>query len=127
MITRGLPKVAFTVKVVGLTFVAGYPDNLLRLADRCKVLDTDGEEGPAVVLRRAPDNVHDANAIEVHVPALGDEGMVGHIPATIAEWLAPALDDGAHVGCHVVSVLIAPGREENPGLSIEVTPQGEDL
>lgn len=115
----------FSVKVVGITFVEGYPDNLHRLraaADRAQ-LTGDGTEGLAVVLRREPANAVDPNAILVEVPAA--EGPVGHVPAHLAARLAPELDAGAVWRCSITEVLVHPDHLDRPGITLaceRVTP-----
>ncbi|HUW00758.1 MAG TPA: HIRAN domain-containing protein [Acidimicrobiales bacterium] len=118
-------------KVVGLTFVPGYPDNLYRLqevaAERyltgpsASFGDHDAPEPLPVVLIRDPDNKYDANAIEVHVPALGRHGMIGHVPAkdpAIASKLAPLLDKGEVWKAGMTAVLVHPDNPDNPGIEI---------
>lgn len=112
-----LPSAPFTFKVVGVTFVAGYPKNILGLAELCNGLDM--EEGPAVVLRRDPDNPHDSNAIQVHVPQEGI-GMIGHVPKEIAARLAGELDIGIHWRSHLYNVLIQNGHEDRPGITVKL-------
>ena len=114
-----LPAGPFTVKVVGLTFVDAYPRNLLSLHEAYHHV-TPGDEGVGCVLKRRPDNTHDANAVEVHVPSLGDLGFVGHLPAGVAARVAPALDDGVDLLTHVASVLIDPNYPDRPGVSIQI-------
>jgi HIRAN domain len=113
----------FTVKVVGMTFTSGYPENLYsldylykeRAQDHGALLD----EPIAAVLIRNPDNPHDANAIEVHVPSLSDP-MIGHIPAGVAARLAPELDEGANWLAGVEQVLIHPDHPDNPGIAVRL-------
>ena len=118
-------------KVVGLTFVAGYPDNLLRLGLLLEAAqkaalgwgDTSSDEPTRlpVALVRNPDNEHDSNAIEVHVPALGRrESMVGHVPRELAARLAPSLDRGDEWDAAVASVLVTPEHPDRPGLEVLV-------
>ena len=135
------PPRRFTVRVVGLTFVDGgnaYPNNVqqLREAYNARVLVSvfsgdpydDPEPAPLIVgwgpgkieplpivLRRNPDNEHDANAVEVHSPAVG---MLGHLPRDIAARVAPWLDAGHKLRVGVASVLVMPGSEDNPGVSL---------
>jgi hypothetical protein len=136
-------------KVVGLTFVEGYPENLHRLReidDERKAqavrawmtmpdmsTASDGvfnalaefeDRGPVseplpIVLIRNPDNEYDENAIEVHVPALGRHGMIGHIPRELAERLAPQIDAGEEWAAEIVAVLVSPENPSNPGIEIE--------
>jgi len=116
-------------KVVGVTFVAGYPQNLYRLQEiaATRYLEAPGSlsnpgqiEPLPVVLIRNPENPHDENAIEVHVPALGRSGMIGHIPAAIAARLAPVIDEGVAYHASVVVVLIHPDNPSNPGIEIRL-------
>jgi hypothetical protein len=107
-----------TVAVVGVTFVPAYPANLHRLAEVHDDL-TRGEP-LSVVLRRNPVNPHDANAIEVHVPALGDLAMIGHVPRDVAARLAPKLDAGATYETWVADVRINPKHMDRPGIDIGV-------
>ena len=59
----------WTLPVVGVSFVDGYPANLMAL-NEADVQADDAGGHLAVVLRRNPSNTHDANAIEVHVSRL---------------------------------------------------------
>lgn len=125
-------------KVVGLTFIEGYPDNLHRLRD----IDEDRQRralmhvSPAdefgidsiglpaekipVVLIRNPENEYDENAIEVHLPALGKNGMIGHVPRTLAAKLAPSIDRGDKWDAVLTTVLIDPEHEDKPGALVTI-------
>jgi len=107
----------FSAKVVGVTFVPGYPDNLheLNLADSNAQL---AGEHLSVVLIRNPKNEYDENAIEVHIPALGDNGFIGHLTRPIAARMAPEMDAGVLWSAEVESVLIDPDHLDRPGISI---------
>jgi len=120
----------FKTKVVGLTFVKGYPGNVYRLneiaAQRFLTSpvgtfgdDVEPEPIPAVLVRN-PNNEFDANAIEVHVPSLGDEGMIGHVPRTVAEKLAPLIDGGENWQPSIFMVAIDPNHPNNPGVHLAV-------
>ena len=116
--TRGRKMVKqFSAKVVGVTFVPAYPDNLLDLELADSRARLDGEH-LAVVLIRNPDNEYDSNAIEVHVPALGEHGMIGHLTRPIAARMAPEMDKGILWSAEVESVLIDPDHLDRPGISI---------
>lgn len=105
----------FSAKVVGVSFVPGYPENLHELdAVWGKHLD----EPLTVVLIRNPKNEYDKNAIEVHVPSLGDKGMIGHLTRPIAQRMAPEMDAGVVWSADVESVLIDPDHLDRPGISI---------
>jgi hypothetical protein len=116
----------FTVKVVGVSFVPAHPDNLWAL-DRAQIeADTQGEP-LTVILVRNPENAYDSNAIEVHVPALGERwAMIGHLTRPIAARMAPEMDAGVRWAAEVVSVLIDPNHLDNPGVSITCARVGEE-
>lgn len=117
---------AFSTKVVGVSFVPGYPDNLWAL-DRAAIEAEHTGEPLVVVLRRNPDNPYDANAVEVHVPALGEEwGMIGHLTRPIAARLAPEMDSGVEWRAAIESVLINPEFLDRPGISIKCAPAREE-
>lgn len=109
----------FDCTVVGVTFVPGYPDNLLELS-KLQFFHEHAEEYPVAVLRRNPENLYDANAIEVHVPALGDAGMIGHLPAAVAAKLAPLIDAGERWQAWFTSVRIASEHEDRPGATVTI-------
>lgn len=116
---RKMPSAVFTAKVVGVSFVPGYPDNITSLAEGVEEADALGER-MTVVLIRNPKNEYDANAIEVHVPALGEHGMIGHVERPLAARMAPEIDQGARFLAQVVSVLINPEFPDRPGISISM-------
>lgn len=107
----------FAAKVVGVSFVPGYPNNLHALEALADDAHLQGEP-LVVVLRRNPDNQFDPNAIEVHVPALGDGGFIGHLTRPIVARMAPEMDAGARWFAEVESVLIDPAHMDRPGISI---------
>ena len=109
----------FNIDVVGLTFVAGYPSNLYRLEELMADAEASGEP-LALLLVRNPNNEFDSNAIEVHVPALGDAGMVGHVARQMAAHLARRLDNGEQYTAYPSWVRINPEHEDYPGLTITV-------
>jgi hypothetical protein len=116
MTTTTKPKI---VKVVGVTFVSGYPNNLLLLRDLAEQAEATGER-LSVVLIRNPQNPYDANAVEVHVPALGDMAMIGHVPRDQAAALAPRMDDGGRFLAEVSWCRIDPEHTDRPGIDITV-------
>lgn len=107
----------WSAKVVGVTFAPGYPDILDRLQAVQQLALSRGEGLPVVLIHNA-DNANDTNAIEVWVPAA--DGLIGHIPAHLAERLAPRLDAGEKWQAEVEEVLINPDRPERPGISVKV-------
>jgi hypothetical protein len=109
----------FASRVVGVTFVEGYPDNLLRLSDAMEehaASRAHAEEPLPAILRRNPENRHDANAIEVHVPS-AQIGMIGHLPAPLAARLAPVLDSGERWSAGVEAELINRQHMDRPGIT----------
>ena len=129
------PPARFSVRVVGVSFIDAYPDNLHRLSaahrSRFDVTlrrrsEAVGEAlwagfGPCemeplpVILQRNPDNEFDSNAVEVVVPTIG---MIGHLPAYMAARVAPWLDAGGRMRAGVGSVLYTPDAPELPGVSL---------
>lgn len=106
------------IGVVGVTFATGYPDNLHRLAEVHD--DITRGEPLTVELRRNPDNGHDANAVEIHVPVLGELAMIGHVPRDTAAKLAPRMDEGVAFEAWVRDVRIDPKHMDRPGIDIAV-------
>lgn len=121
------------VKVVGVSFVPTYPANLHQLqalydwqADQTKlgsgVTGVLAEIEPlSVILVRNPQNRYDRNAIEVHVPALGDEAMIGHIARDQAAIIAPMMDRGRRFQAHVHRCRVLESQPQNPGIDISIT------
>lgn len=104
-------------RVAGVTFIDDYPTNFIDLKDPADAARLSGE-CMAAVLRRNPDNIYDANAIEVHVPSVG---MVGHVPAELAAELAAHLDAGEVIAATVSGVAIDPDHPDKPGLDVRVS------
>lgn len=96
------------IKVVGVTFRPGYPDNLLQLAKR---IDETGAPSIAATLEREPENEHDANAIKVNV---GDQ-HIGYIPREVAEQFAPLMDKEGYTARAFLSVLISRKKSGDVG------------
>jgi hypothetical protein len=107
----------FSAKVVGVSFVEHYPSNLYALDMEAATTARLGERLAAVLVRN-PANEYDPNAIEVHVPALGDIGMIGHLTRPVAARLAPELDAGVRWLAEVDEVLVDPDHPDRPGISI---------
>lgn len=111
---------AKVVPVVGVTFVAEYPHNLLALRDVAEEAEARGERLRALLIRN-PDNAHDANAVEVHIPVLGSAGMIGHISRDNAARLAPLMDSGVQFAAEVSWCRINPAHLDRPGIDIAIT------
>jgi hypothetical protein len=109
-------------KVVGVTFLDNYPAvvyDLERLAkSRVARGEVDEMEPIQAVLVRRPDNPHDANAIEIHVPLLGQ--MVGHLRRAEAAALAPHLDAGVTYQACITDVVVHPDHPDKPGINIRI-------
>lgn len=111
-------------RVVGVSFVD--PDNRKRAALRalCEERglvnpgDLDHPETLAVVIIRNPANKFDANACEVHVPAL--DAMIGHLPKDIAARVAPLVDGGGRVSAELTGIFVAHGAPNNFGIGVAV-------
>jgi hypothetical protein len=112
----GAPPFVMVAPVVGVTFVDSYPHNLLALAD----LATGGET-IAALLVRDPANPHDPNAVQVHVPVLGEYAMIGHLSRDNAARLAPLMDGGACFAAQLAGVRIVAGHTDRPGIDVAVT------
>lgn len=127
---RPMPS-SFEVKIVGVSFLPKFPDNLYKLEEIAaeNILNDPFEDFgsememkpiPALLVRN-PQNKFDENAIECHVPCLGPElAMIGHLPAGVAERLAPDMDTGDGFSAEVKRVLIHPDHPENPGILLQV-------
>lgn len=106
-------------RVAGVTFLPSYPSNLHRLRPVAEQAWAAGECLTAVLIRN-PQNQYDANAIEIHVPVMNTEAMVGHMPATIAARCAPLMDQGARFAAEVVGVAVSHIDPNKPGLDVRV-------
>jgi hypothetical protein len=76
--------------------------------------------GQPLLLRRDPDNPHDANAIQVH-PAGGGE-QVGWVPRELAAELAPELDAGRAWTAVVLREQRRSPRDPRHGLTMLLAP-----
>ena len=94
----------FYSKIVGSTFIEGGQEKLSLL-----------KENDILILKREPDNQYDKNAIAIY----HSENKIGHVPADTAKSLAPQMDVGIEVDCHVSS--ITGGGENNTGCNISIT------
>lgn len=105
-----------STKVVGMTFVDGYPANVHRMCT---------EGCPGLVLVREPDNPHDPNAVAV-AERDSTEGAIGHLPAALAGRIAPEIDAGQEWEIPMWEVLVSPGHVHNPGLSVTLNRRPSD-
>jgi hypothetical protein len=107
----------FKVKVVGVTHLPGYPDNLF-------VLDQISNEGASepipAILERDAEHEKDPFAIEVHVPALGELDRIGYLPAKVSARLAPLIDAGEAWKASVTEVRIDSNYPDRPGIELQV-------
>lgn len=114
-------RTAVLCQVVGVTFVKGYPENLLRLHELIAEHGRD-DEGIAAVLIRDPENAHDPNAVQIHVPAIG---RIGSVPRTLASKVGPSMDRGERFTAEVTGVRINPEHGERPGVDVVIGPAEE--
>lgn len=99
------------VRVAGVTFAPGYPRNLADLAPRCATAPV------PIELVREIDNAYDLNAISVML-----EGrLLGRLPADIAAFIAPQIDQGVPWSAEAVYVAVDLDHPERPGLEIELS------
>lgn len=108
-------------KVVGVTFVSTYPNNLFEIQK--KLLESPLEWIPAAI-RRNPNNEYDRNACEV----LCNGRMIGHLPKETAAIVAPLLDAGRGYDFHITHVGVSPDQPDKPGANfqLEITGFKED-
>lgn len=92
--------------VVGLSFVPGYPSNILALQDI--------SDNAPVQLVRNPKNPYDSNAVEVRLGGM----MLGHLAKEVAAVVAPNMDDGATYKASIYQIRVSPENPNNPGLDI---------
>lgn len=114
----------FNAKVVGLSFVDGYPDNILALNEMAEGRDLENDPIPVALVR----DVHpkDPNAIEVHVPDLEKNTRIGYLPKKTAAMFARNLDRGEIWDASIYAVLVHPDFPENPGIDLRVVPVSRD-
>ncbi len=115
----------FDSAVVGVSFTPHYPENLHALEEMWFAAEMTDEK-LAVVIIRNPANEYDSNACEVHVPALGEMAMVGHLPKAMAARLAPELDNDVVWQGFVSFLRIHPDHEDRPGLEISLERHTDD-
>lgn len=92
--------------VVGLSFVPGYPSNILALQDI--------SDNAPVQLVRNPKNPYDSNAVEVRLGGM----MLGHLAKEVAAVVAPNMDDGTVYEASIYQIRVSPENPNNPGLDI---------
>jgi hypothetical protein len=105
-----------STKVVGVSFIEDYPQNIFRLSQRY----ASGES--SVSLERDINNQYDNNAIKVIV----DNEMVGHIPAVLAKFIAPEMDNGVEWFADIESILVSVENMDNPGIKIIIWREDEN-
>jgi hypothetical protein len=93
--------------VAGVSFVPGYPENLVKL----KAILDGGETLPTEI-KRNPNNQYDTNACEVWVGGV----FIGHLPRDLAEVVAASIDHGKKLTLEVTSIGFANGDPTKPGV-----------
>ncbi len=74
-------------------------------------------EGDRVLLKREPDNPHDANAVAV----LRESGeQIGHLSRDHAEWVAEVMDKGRQVEAKITRITGGTRGKPNRGVVIDV-------
>lgn len=104
------------IRVVGLTFIPGYPANILQLQSLVGSSSSD----TFVNLVRNPGNKYDKNAIEVHHQG----AMLGHLPKEVAARVAPLIDQGYRYVSTIWQVRVSMDNPNNPGLDILIEKKG---
>lgn len=97
-----------STRIAGVSFSDDYPDNLKLLTESHFFLEAS--------LIREPDNEHDPNAIAV----LCGGSLIGRLPRSLAEKLAPKLDAGEKWRVIKAEILIHPEHEDRPGVEIKL-------
>ena len=100
----------FVTKVVGVSFIEAYPENIYALAKDTAVMNA------PLSLVRDPNNQHDEYAIRVEAST----GLLGHLPRLIALILAPKLDAGEVWNASVHSIVVSSENVNQPGIKIHV-------
>ena len=114
-------------RVVGVTHVPGYPHETLY-----PIRDAMDQTFPgyrskrlAAVIVPNPQTVYDANAREVHVPAI--DKMIGHLPRQIAERIRSFEYLGyAVTQAEITGVRVHPDNPDNPGVDVIVKMRREE-
>ncbi len=106
-------------KLAGVSFVHGYPNIFFVLM---VALETGEVKDGDIRLHREPDNEYDPNAIAV----MWLEDMLGHLPAALAERMAPEMDERPG-SWRVASlkVLLDPLYPDRPGAIVELVRDDE--
>lgn len=99
-----------TTRVAGISFVEWYPIGIQKLQR------SEGDFPLEASLLRDKDNEHDPNAIGV----LCGGYQVGWLPRSLAEKLAPKIDQGERFRVIEADVLIHPDHPDRPGVEIKI-------
>ena len=94
--------------------------------ERQKYIRSYCKPGMPLILKREPNNPHDANAISVWVKAralvlFGDTVQIGYLGAEVAEELAPIIDRGGKVEARITEVTGGAKDKKALGVNIEVS------
>jgi hypothetical protein len=100
----------FITKVVGVSFVESYPENIYSLAKDTAVMNA-----PCTLVRE-PDNEFDSNSIRVE----SHSGLLGRLPRLISLILAPKIDAGEKWNASVHSIVVSSQNMNQPGLKLHV-------
>lgn len=70
--------------------------------------------------RREPGNQYDSNAIQilVMIKSLKKYTVIGYVPRTVAEQVAPVMDKGIRVGAELLGIIGGYSYKENLGLLV---------
>lgn len=107
-----IPEGMEVVPVAGVSFVPGYPDNIIELQRTYQARSGD----LFVSLVRNPENVYDSNAVEVRY----NGEFLGHLPKEVAAKVSPAMSLGTRYTAIIFQIRISPENPNNPGLDIAI-------
>jgi len=101
----------FRGSVAGVSFVEGYPANLLAF----KNTFLDNKQEILAAIKRNPENPYDSNACEVWAFNGFEYVFIGHLPKDIAAMVAFEIDNGATANTEIVSIGFANNDPSKPG------------
>ncbi len=95
----------FSVKIVGVSYQEGYPQNIHDLPT-----------GAPAILTAEPNNKFDPNAVKVTTV---DNKQIGYVPASVAKKLSMSLAAGNNYSA-VFKKHISPDHTDRPGVTVMV-------